>query len=248
MAYEVRKQIRGRDYLYRVERYREAATGYTRTRWQYLGKIVDGQRLIAPARRRSASSDHRASLVLAAADLLESSDPARVTLAMVAQRAGLAPSTVYRYFPNRKGLFAAALTSLCDRLVDELGPLDGPIGDRLAESKRLNDWLDAMLRELLRQRAIRYSLGNRRRKLRARVENSLRKIDPKRILATYLRRLQDARLAPPNDSQVLARAVLGVLSSVLRATATQLDADDPPMVALRDVYPVIEAAVFGKLL
>ena len=49
MAYEVTKQIKGRDYRYRVESRLNPETGRPATRWTYLGKLEGGE-LIAPAR------------------------------------------------------------------------------------------------------------------------------------------------------------------------------------------------------
>ncbi len=70
MAYEVTKQIKGRDYRYRVEGIHDPATGRTRTHWQYLGRI-DGDDVIAPARPHVARVT-RDEIVEATARLLES--------------------------------------------------------------------------------------------------------------------------------------------------------------------------------
>ncbi len=43
MAYEVTKRIKGRDYRYRVEGYRDPESGKRKTRWQYLGVVTSGK-------------------------------------------------------------------------------------------------------------------------------------------------------------------------------------------------------------
>ena len=41
MAFETTKRIKGRDYRYRVEAYRDPQMGKRKTRWQYLGAVED---------------------------------------------------------------------------------------------------------------------------------------------------------------------------------------------------------------
>ena len=51
----------------------------------------------------------RARIITAALDLLGDADYERIQIRMVAERAGVALGTLYRYFPSKEHLFAAAL-------------------------------------------------------------------------------------------------------------------------------------------
>ncbi|MCD9624301.1 TetR/AcrR family transcriptional regulator [Rhabdothermincola salaria] len=51
----------------------------------------------------------RARIIAAALDLLGDADYERIQIRMVAERAGVALGTLYRYFPSKEHLFAAAL-------------------------------------------------------------------------------------------------------------------------------------------
>jgi AcrR family transcriptional regulator len=96
MAYEVTKRISGGDYRYHVEGYRDPETGRQRTRWQYLGRVVDGVTVTPPTRRGERVTQDK--IVEATAELLESRDASRVTVAVIAKHAGISQATFYRYF------------------------------------------------------------------------------------------------------------------------------------------------------
>ena len=112
VAYEVTKRISGGDYRYRVEGYRDPDTGRQRSRWQYLGRVVDGMTVTPPVRRGDRVTQDK--IVVSTAELLESRDASRVTVAVIAKHAGISQATFYRYFHDRKGAFTAALSYLCD--------------------------------------------------------------------------------------------------------------------------------------
>jgi AcrR family transcriptional regulator len=64
------------------------------------------------ARRLAA---RRAAILAAAADAAAEGGMAAVQIALVAERAGIAAGTVYRYFPSKAELVAALVAALCER-------------------------------------------------------------------------------------------------------------------------------------
>jgi AcrR family transcriptional regulator len=64
------------------------------------------------ARRLAA---RRAAILAAAADAAAEGGMAAVQIAPVAERAGIAAGTVYRYFPSKAGLVGALVEALCER-------------------------------------------------------------------------------------------------------------------------------------
>ncbi|MDR7360914.1 TetR/AcrR family transcriptional regulator [Nocardioides marmoribigeumensis] len=80
-----------------------------------------------PGRPREASVDRR--LVEAVLALVRERGPRAVTIAAVSARSGVARTTVYRRFPDRRALLVAALSPLTDRGAP---PQDLPVRGKLA--------------------------------------------------------------------------------------------------------------------
>lgn len=80
----------------------------------------------------------RQSILDAAAEVLEHGDPDAVSLAQVADTAGVSPRTLYRYFPTRNALMAAALEHLNETLglTPSIDP-DDIVGTFLGSGARL---------------------------------------------------------------------------------------------------------------
>jgi len=248
VAYEVTKRISGGDYRYRVEGYRDPQSGRHRTRWEYLGRVVDGGAITPPTRR--ADRVTKDTIILATAELLESRDASRVTIGVIAKRAGISQATFYRYFRDRKAAFTAALSHLCDRTISALPSLEEPpISTPVDESRRLFVWLESMQRSLLRQRAFRLIfVHSDRSKAKAHIERSLLKVDAYAMLAGYLRRLDAAGVARVDDADALADSIMGINRALLRSRANEDAPDEFPTVELAVVFPLIERALFGQVL
>jgi AcrR family transcriptional regulator len=246
MAYQVTKRISGGDYRYHVEGYRDPETGRQRTRWQYLGRVVDGVTVTPPTRRGERVTQDK--IVEATAELLESRDASRVTVAVIAKHAGISQATFYRYFRDRKAAFTAALSYLCDQTISALPSLeDHAIGTPREESYRIFTWLESLHRSMLRQRAFRWSYSNSdRSKAKAQIERSMLKVDGYAMLAAYLRRLDAAGIAHIEDADKLAEAVLGVCRALIRSGANEVEHEEEHPVELVAVFPVIERAVFCR--
>ena len=69
------------------------------------------------ARRLAA---RRAAIIAAAREAASEGGMAAVQIATVAQRAGIAAGTVYRYFPGKTDLFAAVLAEIAEREIEAL--------------------------------------------------------------------------------------------------------------------------------
>jgi AcrR family transcriptional regulator len=69
-------------------------------------------------RRAEQQADTRRRIVEAAVDLHGSVGPARTTISMIAERAGVQRHTLYAHFPEERSLFMA-----CSALVEERDPL-----------------------------------------------------------------------------------------------------------------------------
>lgn len=246
MAYEVTKHISGGDYRYRVEGYRDPQTGRPRTRWQYLGRVADGGTVTPPTRRGGHVT--RDKIVASTAELLEARDASRVTVAVIATHAGISQATFYRYFPDRKGAFTAALSYLCDRTMSALPSLEDPaIGTREQESQRIFTWLESLYRSMLRRRAFRWSFtSSDRSKAKAQIERSLLKVDGYAILSAYLRRLNAAGIATIDDADELAAAIIGISRALMRSRANEAEPEEQRPIELLAVFPLIERAVFCR--
>jgi AcrR family transcriptional regulator len=241
MAYEVTKRIKGRDYRYRVESAPNPDTGRAGSRWVYLGKVERGV-VVAPARSRQSRVTHD-EIVATTAKLLETRDASRVTVAVIAQFAGISAGTFYRHFSDRDAAFSAALALLTDTALQGLPPLEAPIGTRDAERARLDGWFRGLHRAVLQGRAFRWILTTTGRdKLFESVRRAERRIDPQVLLSDYFRALNAAGVAHIDDPDGLARGLMTVHGSVARDIALHDDADAAQRWS--DIFPVIERAVF----
>ncbi|MHB8146822.1 MAG: TetR/AcrR family transcriptional regulator [Vulcanimicrobiaceae bacterium] len=103
MAYDVVKTIRGRDYRYSVESYRDPQTGKVRNKWRYLGKAQGN----TPPRRRVRGEETRSRLMAALERLLARTSWNEITAQYIAAEAHVAAATLYRYFHSRNAVLEA---------------------------------------------------------------------------------------------------------------------------------------------
>jgi AcrR family transcriptional regulator len=138
MAYEVIKTIKGREYRYSVESYREPESGRVKNRWTYVGKVGKAQPKV---KRRTLTSQTRQRLLDAFLRLVDRKPWAEISPSSIAIEAGLAHGTFYRYFKSRMQLFSectrGANAALDERLSD-LASLADTLGD---ERIRLRAWV-----------------------------------------------------------------------------------------------------------
>ncbi len=242
MSYEVTKRIKGHDYRYRVEGVRDPETGRTRSHWQYLGRL-EGDDVIAPARvaTRRVTRDE---LVAVTARLLETREASRVTVSVIAHRAGVSSGTFYRHFHDRRSALGAAVAYLGDALLAQLPPLGGRLASYDDERERLAGWFASLNRATLDGRALRWFLTQADEATQKVVEDGFSVVDDlRRLLREYLERLNAHERAHIADPDALAAALLRLHLSVVR---DQASIDDPAEAASRwaEVALVIERAVF----
>ncbi len=238
MAYEVTKRINGRDYRYRVASERDPESGRSRRRWQYIGRLDDAGRVVPP--RTYAVRTTAADIVEATARLLQSRDAAHVTVAVIAQQAGISTGTFYRHFRDRRSALDAAIDALVERVIRTLPALTGRIGSRAVERDRLFAWFATLERAVLEGRALR---GVLKRPASVPVAPSPPAIALRGRLAAYLRSLHANGLARIADPDALAGALLRLHLSFVRDVASGAATSDTSS-GWNDVFPVIERAVF----
>jgi AcrR family transcriptional regulator len=144
MAYEVIKRVGGRAYRYRVESYRDPETRRVRGKWTYLGR-VEGEGTLSPERQARPSS--RSRLLNALEEMLETSDLSTLTTGIIANRAGLAYGTFYRYFKDVHHIVREAMlrhSATTDRLLDELF---ANVATPVIERHKIGNWVREMIVE-----------------------------------------------------------------------------------------------------
>jgi AcrR family transcriptional regulator len=147
MAHEVIKRVGARAYRYRVESYRDPETKKVRSRWTYLGRVErvgePGESRVAEKPRREARHT-RDTLLDAFARIAERRPFAEITAGAVAEEAGFAHGTFYRYFRDKRALLLAAVERVRAEIERERPSFDPPYGTRETELARLRAWTDAL--------------------------------------------------------------------------------------------------------
>jgi hypothetical protein len=226
MAYEVTKRIKGHDYRYVVESYRDPQTKRRKTKWTYVGAL-DGDGVRAPvvrARKHVTKDD----VIAAVAKLLESR------------------STFYRYFPDERKAFNAALSRVRDEFLLSLPPLDNSV--RTIEEARatFRRWCEERFRLIGRQRAIMHAISHGYRgKTPLQLERSLLAVDSLISLEAFLKVLQVAGIAAIPDTAGMSRAVLGSLVA-LRLTPYFIRPEYAYFVPeFEELHAMFERAIFN---
>ena len=141
MSYEVIKTIGGRKYRYAVESYRDAESGRTKTKWRYLGKAESD----AVPRRRARADETRENLTSAAERLLAKREWKDITANDVANEAGVAPATLYRYFASRDDVLLSCAARANAELDARLSELAALAQSKDEERIRLRAWTISMI-------------------------------------------------------------------------------------------------------
>ncbi len=244
MAYQVTKRIKGRDYLYNVEGYRDSKTGKRKTRWQYVGPVVNGE--VQPPLRKRSEGATRENVITATARLMEHRDPSNITISVIVSRAKISPSTFYRYFRDRKCVVNAALARVHDEIVEAAPRLDVPLESLDEARQRFREWYWAGYYSCLKHRALRWALSQGDPgKLRVRIPLSLVTINCIALLAKFLKAIHDAGFAAIEDPVSLARSICATQEALCIAHFAQFNETDVAKTRFADVFPAIERAVFG---
>ncbi len=240
MAHEVLKRVGNRTYRYRVESYRDRATGKVRGHWTYLGRVA-GDATVSP--QRPARERTRDRLLVALERLLDGRDYADISAGQVAEAAGLAHGTFYRYFRDKHAALREAIDRVREAVDRERVALGGPIGTVAEERNRVRAWADAVLHAPLDRRGLMRAwlavsdadadLAQRRAERRAATVATF---------TDYLDRCVAAGVATIDDPAALAAALLSLFDGILRIVASGRD----PGAQLRaGVIAVFDRAIFG---
>ena len=149
-----------------------------------------------------------AAILRGAHDAAAAGGMAGVQIAQVAQRAGIAAGTVYRYFPSKTELVAALVASLAER---EVGALAGAAAAAPGPLSALSAAIATFAARALAQRRLAYAL------LAEPVEPEIdaARISYRKALVGELERLIRAALAsghlPEQDAALAAPALIGAL-------------------------------------
>jgi AcrR family transcriptional regulator len=244
MAYEVTKRIKGRDYRYVVESYRDPQTKRRKTKWTYVGAL-DGDGVRAPV-VRTRKQVTKGDVVAAVAKLLEFRDPEHVTVSVIAREAGISRSTFYRYFPDEQRVFDAALVRICDEFLLSLPALDNSVRTTEEARATFRRWCEGRFSLIGRQRAILHAISRGYRgKMPLRLERSLLTVDSLGSLEEFLKALQAAGIAAIPDTAGLSRAVLGSLV-VLRVTPHFIKPEYGYLIPeFEELHAMFERAIFN---
>jgi AcrR family transcriptional regulator len=169
-------------------------------------------------------------IVAAACEVAAEGGMATVQIARVAERAGIATGTVYRYFPSKSELVAALVAALAER---EMAALESAAD---AAPGPLSALAAAIVTFAAR------ALANRRLAFALIAEPVEPEID--RVRASYrqalaaeveklIRRALDAGRLPDQDAALAAAALLGALIAALVGPHAPAVSDDPGQVRAR---------------
>jgi AcrR family transcriptional regulator len=211
-----------------------------RGRWTYLGRVA-GDATVAP--QRPAKERTRERLLVALERLLDSNDYADVSAGQIADEAGLAHGTFYRYFRDKRAALLVAIELVREAADRERVALGGPIGTVAEERARVRAWAGSVLHAPIERRGLLRAwlvvsetdpdVAERRDRRRAASVVAL---------VDYLERCIAAGIVAVDDPAALASALLSLFDGVLRAVAANRD----PGARLREgVIAVFDRAIFG---
>jgi AcrR family transcriptional regulator len=235
MAYDVTKRIKGRDYIYRVEGYRDPKTGQQKKLWRYVGRLANGE--VQPALRTRSERVTREKIIEATARLMEHRDPKHITISVIASQAKISPSTFYRHFPDRDSVVNAAVARITNEVLEAALQLDIPPRSLNEARQRLRQCHEELLGSALKQRALRWS--------RCQTEQSLLNIDYIALLARFFKKIHYAGFASIEDPETLARAIKDTQGAFYIAMVAELNEIDVARPPFPDLFSLIERAVFG---
>jgi AcrR family transcriptional regulator len=244
MAYEVVKTIGSRQYRYRVQSERDAASGKTRNRWTYLGRVAgepDGGKPQPPR------SNARLRLLEAAEGLLAGGDPAAVTADAIAAAAGVAHGTFYRYFRDRSdALEALARHIKSTRGIGDDRLLRDDVASRAAARAGIRAWVVDKLRYARTHRAALrawYALIASDARLAAYREE--RREATFTRLRDHIDALNARGFAQVADPAATAAGLIALHEGIVRASVLELDRLDDAAIAA--AAEIAERALFAQL-
>ena len=242
MSHEVIKSVRGRQYRYEVQSYRDPQSGKVRGRWKYLGRVGSGAVRSRPPDSSPAPTRER--LLDALATLLDGHDFSELTVSQIAAQAGLAHGTFYRYFSDKNAALSAAAFRIREEVERSRPDLEVRAGSPAAERARIRDWVETILRAPIgRPGLLREWYAAIARDPALQAERVSRQSESRRAFAAYLQRLNDAgriSLARPAE---FSDALLTAIEGAIRGLALdQKPFSERTITGFADIF---ERAIFG---
>jgi AcrR family transcriptional regulator len=242
LPHEVVKRVAGRAYRYQVESYRDAASGKVRGRWTYVGRVSEDG---TPVKRRTADTGAatRDRLLEALAELLEREEFAKVTAGRVADAAGLAHGTFYRYFKDKRSALNALYDQAREELDRERPSFETELGSLDAERSRIRRWVETALRSKFRRAgSLRAWYALVANEPAFRLERNARRTAVIAALADYLGRLDAAGLSRIPLPFELASSLAALFEGIFRVAVLETGAVGEPLVC--GAVELFERAIF----
>jgi AcrR family transcriptional regulator len=245
MAYEVTKRIKGRDYRYLVEAYRDPETKRSKARWQYVGAVGDDGTVHSAVDRAPRKRVTRDDIIAATAELLEFRTPEHITVSVILARSGASRSTFYRHFPNHQKALSAALARMADSLLKGLPSFEPPRS--LEDAKQqLRHWCETYYRTIGAKEALRRAaLPSPPGKGGVPIDISMLTEDPAARLSAFLQQVNDAGFASIENPLTVAETIRGI-HFALRATAFLAPQHELALPKYDAVYSLIERSIFRE--
>lgn len=159
--------------------------------------------------RRSAA---RAGLVEAAGQLIAKGGYGEATVVRVAERAGVAVGSVYRYFPSKSALFAEVFRQASQGEVDAMAVA---MGAELPAPQRIAAGVETFARRALRAPRFAWALLAEPVDPGVEAERLAFRRDYRDLLAAVLREGVAGGELPPQDTDLVAAALVGAIGEAL---------------------------------
>ncbi|HTV73486.1 MAG TPA: TetR/AcrR family transcriptional regulator [Candidatus Acidoferrales bacterium] len=241
MGQEIIKRVGERAYRYRVDRVTDPATGRSRAKWTYLGRLEQGAS--PPVQDRAAAM--RTRLIDALERVLERTDYRELTADAVASAAGVAHGTFYRYFKDKREAVGAALDRVKETIDRQRPRFDDRIGTRDEERARVRAWVSSVVHAPIeRTGLLRAWYDILSDDLELRTSRDARRQTYHAEFGAYLGRLAAAGIIEPVAEPAFAASLLALFDAIFRAIATEHRVVDQPLVD--GVAAVFDRAIFGR--
>jgi AcrR family transcriptional regulator len=237
---EIIKRVGERAYRYRVDRIKDPATGRSRAKWTYLGRLEEGSP--APVPHRAAVT--RTRLIDSLEHLLERTDYRDLTADAIAHEAGVAHGTFYRYFKDKRDAVGAALDRVKETIDSARPGFDAEIGSREDERRRVRAWVISVLHAPVERTGLLrawYEVLSADDELRC--TRDARRAAHQAEFRVYLDRLTAAAIIAPIGEAAFTSSLLGLFDITFRAIAIDRRPVDEDLV--NGVAAVFDRAIFG---
>jgi AcrR family transcriptional regulator len=184
-------------------------------------------------RTEARRAEVREGIVRAARDLIAHGGYAEARVAVVAERAGVATGTVYRYFPSKAELFAEVFRRASQREVDAMAEATHADGRPAAE--RAATAAEMWARRALRARRLAYSLLAEPVDPLVEAERLAFRRAYRDVVAALIAEGIAARELPPQDPDITAAALVGALGEALVGPLSPTGDEADPDVLVTEV-------------